>query len=311
MLVKYLLERREFLGVAAGGAVALALPKRAFAQAALTSEKLADNVHMIRGAGANVLLAVGADGCLMVDSGSADRSADLLKMVAQLSGAKPVRTLFNTHWHPEATGGNDAIVKASPGLKILAHENTRLWMSTDVNSVWQKKVFQPRSKDALPNQTFYTKGKLAFGDENVEYGYLGQAHTDGDAYVMLTKANVLVTGDVMTVGKYPVLDYVCGGWIGGVNGAVRSLAEMAKAGTKVVPGDGPGQAKADLDDESKMLAAVYDRLVKLIRTGAGAKDMLAAAPTKEFDAKWGSPELLINNAYPGMWGHVRELGGIV
>ena len=39
--------------------------------------------------------------------------------------------------------------------------------------------------------------------------------------------------------------------------------------------------------------------------------LLAAAPTKEFDARWGSPELFINNAYRGMWGHVRELGGIV
>ena len=38
---------------------------------------------------------------------------------------------------------------------------------------------------------------------------------------------------------------------------------------------------------------------------------LAAAPTKEFDAKWGNPELFITNAYPGLWGHVREVGGIV
>ena len=39
--------------------------------------------------------------------------------------------------------------------------------------------------------------------------------------------------------------------------------------------------------------------------------MLAAAPTKEFDAKWGDPTLFITSAYPGMWGHARELGGII
>ena len=60
-----------------------------------------------------------------------------------------------------------------------------------------------------------------------------------------------------------------------------------------------------------MCAAVRASLVLLMRKGMGAKDMLAAAPTKDFDAKWGNPELFITNAYPGLWGHVREIGGIV
>jgi glyoxylase-like metal-dependent hydrolase (beta-lactamase superfamily II) len=184
-------------------------------------------------------------------------------------------------------------------------------MSTDVDLAWQKRKLAPRFKDALPNQTFYTNGKMTFGDEPIEYGYLGQAHTDSDIYVHLPKSNVLVTGDVLTVGKYPILDYVTSGWIGGISAASKTLANLAKADTKVVPGEGPVQTKSDLDDESKMLATVYDRLLKLIRQGASAKDMIAAAPTKELDAKWGNPELLITNAYPGLWGHVRELGGIV
>jgi len=48
-----------------------------------------------------------------------------------------------------------------------------------------------------------------------------------------------------------------------------------------------------------------------MRKGMSAKDMFLAKPTKEFDAKWGDPELFIFNAYPGLWGHVREIGGIV
>ena len=42
-----------------------------------------------------------------------------------------------------------------------------------------------------------------------------------------------------------------------------------------------------------------------------ARDMIAARPTKEFDQRWGTPDLFIANAYTGLWGHVRELGGIV
>jgi hypothetical protein len=69
--------------------------------------------------------------------------------------------------------------------------------------------------------------------------------------------------------------------------------------------------QADLQAESEMLATVRDRLVKLIRMGYGPKEMIAAKPTQEFDAKNGNPELFISNAYMGLWGHVHELGGIV
>jgi hypothetical protein len=67
----------------------------------------------------------------------------------------------------------------------------------------------------------------------------------------------------------------------------------------------------DLDTENQTLATIKDRLVKLMKQGFGPKEMIAAAPTKDFDAKWGSPDLFIELAYRGLWGHVRELGGIV
>jgi len=36
--------------------------------------------------------------------------------------------------------------------------------------------------------------------------------------------------------------------------------------------------------------------------------MLAAAPTRDFDAKWGDPTLFISNAWPGLVQRARELG---
>ena len=69
--------------------------------------------------------------------------------------------------------------------------------------------------------------------------------------------------------------------------------------------------QADLQDESDMLATTKDKLVKLMRMGYGPKEMIAAKPTQEFDAKYGNPEQFIRNAYMGLWGHVHELGGIV
>ena len=122
---------------------------------------------------------------------------------------------------------------------------------------------------------------------------------------------MLVAGDVLSVGKYPIADYTTGGWLGGLVTANKTLLDLTNADTRFVPGIGPVQTRADLQAQHDMLAAMRDRLAKMMRQGMGAEDMLAAAPTKDFDAKWGNPELFVSTAYRGMWLHVRELGGIV
>jgi hypothetical protein len=116
---------------------------------------------------------------------------------------------------------------------------------------------------------------------------------------------------VLSVGQYPILDYVTGGWIGGLQNANQALLKIANAETRIVPGTGAVQTRDDLQAQADMCNAMRDRLVKLMRQGMGPQDMIDAAPSKEFDAKWGNPELFIRNAYRGMWGHVRELGNIV
>jgi hypothetical protein len=93
--------------------------------------------------------------------------------------------------------------------------------------------------------------------------------------------------------------------------ATKALIERSDDRTRIVPGKGPVQTKADLQAQLEMLTAVKDKLVAMMRKGMGADDMLAQQATREFDAKWGDPTLFVSNAYKGLWAHVRELGGIV
>ena len=301
--------RRAFLGGLAG----IALAHRAFAQASsvpLEAKKLTDNFLLITGAGGNVLAVIGSDGVLLVNGGSAERSAELLKLVAEHSGGKPVQVLFNTCWHPQNTGSNEALGKA--GAKIIAHENTKLWLGTEIDCGWQKRTYEPNPKASLPNQPFYSGDqKIMFGKQPIEYGYMPQAHTDGDIYVYLPGPNILAAGDVVSVGSYPIVDYTTGGWLGGMVEGQKTLLKVTNADTRIVPGSGPVMTQADLDAEQQMLAMLKDRFAKLMKQGLGPKEMVAAAPTKDFDDEWGNPELFIELCYRGMWGHVRELGGIV
>jgi len=310
--------RRDFLGILVGGAAGLALPSTSFARrlgpveatgAAITAARLSDNLIELIGAGGNVVVVTGPDGVVMINGGLRERSADLLKAVAEQTGGKRVEALFNTDWHPEFTGSNETLGKA--GAKIIAHENTKQYLGAELFVDWQNRTYKPLPPQALPNQTFYTSGKMTFGAERIEYGHLGQAHTDGAIYVFFPGSNVLMTGDALTVGKYPIADYTAGGWLGGLIAANKALLAMANADTRIVPGVGPTQTRADLQAQHDMLAAMLDRFVKMMKQGMGPEEILAAAPTREFDAKWGSPALFVPTAYRGMWLHVRELGGIV
>ena len=298
--------RREFLSTLA---IAFAARRALAGPSQIASTKLTDNLTLITGAGGNIVVLSQPDGLLLVNGSLPESAGDLGKFLSDQFKGQPVKVLFNTDWHLDHTGSNEMFKQA--GAKILAHENTKLWIGADFYSEWDKRTYKPRPAEALPTDTFYTSGKITFGKEPVEYGYMPQAHTDGDIYVFFPSQNVLVTGDVVTVGQYPVLDYVTGGWIGGMQTALTDLVKVAKADTRSIPGTGPVLTRADIQAESEMMNTMRERLVNLMRQGMGPSDMIAAQPSKEFDAKWGKPEVFIRNAYHGMWAHVRELGKIV
>ena len=267
---------------------------------------LAPGLHLIEGLGGNVTVLDSPEGVLLVDGGAPEHSAALLDTVRELTGKPKVHTLFTTHWHWDQTGSNAAL--GASGTRIIAHENTRLWLSTDVDSKWEGRKYGRLPPQARPTQTFYTTGQFDFGGEHIEYGYLFQAHTDGDIFVHFTRANVLVAGDVLAVGRYPIIDYITGGWIGGMASAAQQLVARCNDATSVVPGTGPVQTRADLAAEQAMLAEVRTRLSKLLAQGMSIREMQEAAPTKDFDAKWGDPKLFIANTWQGLIRRTGELG---
>jgi cyclase len=303
--------RRNFLKTSLAATAGCALTRFGLAEASpeFRVERLTDNMSVVSASDSNIVVLAGSDGLFLVNGTRAERTADLMKFLDEEFKGQRIHTVFNTCWHFDRTGSNDSFRKS--GARIIAHENTKLWIGADFYSDWENRRYKPRPAEALPNETFYTNGKMTFGKEHIEYGYMAQAHTDGDIFVFFPDQNVLVAGDILAVGHYPILDYVTGGWIGGLQNANQSLLKVANADTKIIPGAGPVQTRADLQAQTDMCNTMRDRLVKLMRQGMGPQDMIAAEPTKEFDAKWGNPELFIKNAYRGMWGHVRELGNIV
>jgi len=279
----------------------LAVAAAQTAAGASSTTRLADDLFIVKLPGEpNVVALTGGDHALLVDGGSAGAADALMKAVAGLPGGGPVHTIFNTHWHPEQTGSNEVVGKA--GRTIIAQENTRLWLTTDVTWPWDGRRFTRLPKVAQPNKTFYDQGELPTG---IRYGYIPDAaHTDGDLYVHFQKQNVLAVGDAVTGEGWPVVDYVTGGWIGGIVGGLQRVIALANDETRIVPARGPVLSVADLKTQYEMYGTIYTRLTQLLNKGRGPGEAVAAQPTKEFDARMGNPDEFVRRAFESLWAYL-------
>jgi glyoxylase-like metal-dependent hydrolase (beta-lactamase superfamily II) len=243
----------------------------------------------------------GPEGLVLVDGGTQKRSRDVVKAALLATGTRTVQALFNTHWHPEQTGSNEALGKE--GVKIVAHVNTKLWLTRKISVNWRPGTYGPLPAKALPNDTTYSKGSLALGEEQADYGYMPQAHTDGDIYVFFRKANVLVGGGVVSADRWPVVDWQTGGWIAGLIAGLDSLIKVADEHSKIVPADGPVLTLADLKAQRAAYFGIYDKLVKCLTKGLSPEETLATEPAKDVNPSWGDPSQFVTGSFKSLWGH--------
>lgn len=269
-------------------AVALAAPGASAApdpaQLEIASREIAPGLHLLTGAGGNMLLLVGEDGPVLVDDSFAPTSPRLRAAVALVT-PRPVRFVLNTHWHSDHAGGNADLGRA--GAVIVAHGNTRRRLSSRQVVEFFRTETPPQPPEALPVITFEDGVALHLDGEEIVAQHLPAAHTDTDVALYFTKARVVHAGDVFVNGPYPFIDESSGGTLDGViAGAARILARIDDA-TIVVPGHGPLARKADLQAYHDMLATVRDRVAGLVREGRSLEQVVAARPTREFDARYG------------------------
>jgi cyclase len=295
--------RRTLLQATAVGVAALALPQLGRAADA-GIRQLEGPLGLITETGPNVLVLTTSKGLVLVDSGAQPGGAQLMERVQALAPNGDY-TLFNTHWHDEQTGGNEALGKA--GARIISHEKTRLRLSTDYWLPEQDRYQKALPIAAQPNESFYTAATLSVDSETIDYGYLQQAHTDGDIYVFFRNANVLAAGDVVSPARDPEHDWFGGGWIGGRLEALDLLLQLANDSTRIVPAFGPVISKAQLQAERDLIAFLYDKLVDQIRMGFTPQDSLDSGVMGSLPRQFSDPYKFLYDAHKGLWAHHNKL----
>ncbi len=239
------------------------------------------NVYMLQGAGGNIGLAVGDDAVFVVDDQFAPLTRKILAAIATVT-PKPVRFIVNTHWHSDHVGGNENLGPAGAGGLIYAHENVRKRMSVGGFIEALNARVDPFPPSALPVVTFTDALTFHINGDSVSVVHVPPAHTDGDAVIHFTKANVIHMGDVFHNAGLPFADLSSGGSVNGFITAADRILALSNASTKIIPGHGPLADRARLKLWRDETVALRDRIQAEVKAGKTLDQILALKITEPY-----------------------------
>ena len=265
-------------------------------------EPVADGLYMLKGeggfTGGNLGLSVGEDGVVLIDDAMPSTLEIMNQAIVGIT-QKPIDFLINTHIHGDHTGNN-----AHFGQKrahIIAHDNVRRRFLSEGVKISEGTRTAPQA--ALPVITFEDAVTIHLNGQDAHVFHLPAAHTDGDAAIYFSPANVLHTGDLLFNRMFPFIDYGAGGTLDGYIQAQKTLLKSVDEQTRIIPGHGVLANMQDLKNSIHMLETAQARVGELMRQGKKLSEIKAADPLKEF-AHWSWPfittEKMIEQVYNGI-----------
>jgi cyclase len=277
------------------------------------------NFYLIAGAGGNIGVQLGENGVVLVDTGSAQATDQVLAEIRKLTN-KRIRFIINTSADPDHVGGNEKLSQAGQSLipsadaapnqnagatgdgrvtvnnggaaAILAEDHVLYRMSAPTGQQ------SPYPTIAQPSQTFTEdKHNVFLNGEGIQTIYQPAAHTDGDSIVLFRRSDVIMAGDIFDVTRFPVIDIDKGGSIQGELDALNNILELAiteipmtwqEGGTIVIPGHGWLCDQSDVLEYRDMVTIVRDVIQDMIKKGMTLEQIKAADPAKEYRPRYGS-----------------------
>ncbi len=204
------------------------------------------------------------DFVLVIDANFPNQAEKVIALIRE-STDKPIRYVFDTHYHGDHADGNP--VYAKNGTITVASENSRALFETKglegfQNSQKSNPAEYGKLDYAIPSLYFPNKMVIDDGTQRVELIYFGHAHTAGDAVAWLPKHGILFTGDACVNGAFNYTgDSNTESWIG-------VLTQMQKLPVKqVAPGHGELADAGLLETQKRYFVELREYVAQAVKAG--------------------------------------------
>jgi len=256
----------------------------------------------------NVVVQVGDQGVLVVDTGTTAMAPKLLAEIQRLAQEhagehKEIRKVINTNGRLDHIGGNETIAKAgsqvisgeeraqqvafvSPSAEVTAHENVLRRLTAGGTNEF-------RGLEPTDAETFEIDNQR-FNDEAVQIHHPHDANTDGQLVVLFRGSDVIAAGDVVDLTSYPIIDVKAGGTIDGELVALNKVIAMAapgpqaEGGTVIIPGHGRPCDQAEVALYRNMLTIIRNTVQYYKNQGKTLQQVLDLKPSEGYDQRWGA-----------------------
>jgi cyclase len=108
--------------------------------------KVTEQIYMLKGAGGNIGVLIGAEGTLMIDNQFAPLANKINGAIKTLSPGE-IKFAINTHVHGDHSGGNENF--NNMGAVLVAHDRVRTRMMKEQVNARTNRTTPPRDKDSL------------------------------------------------------------------------------------------------------------------------------------------------------------------
>jgi cyclase len=211
----------------------------------ISVQNVRGKIYQVKGgAGANTGFFVAGKEVLVIDAKMTEDAASSMMAEIKKVTPNPITRVALTHGDGDHVNG---LVAFPQGIQIISQENTRASMS--------KASEGARQQACLPNITFSDKLSLYLAVDGkttrVDLLYFGPAHTNGDAVVFFPEEKVAFVGDLVTMGRDPLIHRQKGGDPSGLVKVLKAL--LALEADTFLSGHADPATRKDVEDLVKRL----------------------------------------------------------
>jgi cyclase len=217
-------------------------------------------VYQVSGGVGNAFFCVGANEVVAIDGTIREETGRLMLEEIRKVTDKPLRRVLLTHSDGDHVNGLTAF---PAGLTYIAHESIR------------RDVAKANADNALhvplPNVTFTDSLTVWVGDAALHLRHFSPGHTDGDVVIHIPSERVALVGDMVFVGRDPLIHLHKNGSSFGLVKALEAV--LALDADLYLSGHSDPVGRRDVEATIGATKKVQERVKTLVDAGKGIEDV--------------------------------------